>query len=67
MHSLWALCFLPFLVCHVTAVFMPIREHAGSTFFDRWAYYGNVDNTTWGELSGAFLLDWVANSSVTHV
>jgi hypothetical protein len=30
-------------------VYNPVREYSGSTFFDRWTYYGNVDNTTWGE------------------
>ncbi|KIM38749.1 glycoside hydrolase family 16 protein [Hebeloma cylindrosporum] len=49
--SLRALCILPFLFCHVAAIYMPLREHAGSTFFDRWAYYGNVDNTTWGNVT----------------
>ena len=32
-------------------VFNPLREYAGSTFFDRWSYYGNIDNLTWGEIS----------------
>jgi len=66
MESLFlrALCVLPFLFCHVTAIYAPLREYAGSTFFDRWAYYGNVDNTTWGVFTGTFLCDWVANASV---
>lgn len=46
----WSVAYvLACLLCHVVAVYNPVREHAGQTFFDRWAYYGNVDNTTWGE------------------
>ena len=30
------------------ALYYPIREYSGSTFFDKWDYYGFVDNTTWG-------------------
>ena len=41
LHSLLAL--------QVQAVYYPVREYSGSTFFDRWDFYGNVDNTTWGE------------------
>ena len=31
------------------ALYYPLREYSGSTFFDKWDYYGFVDNTTWGE------------------
>jgi len=26
-----------------------VREYSGQTFFDRWDFYGNVDNLTNGE------------------
>ncbi|PPQ92756.1 hypothetical protein CVT25_003865 [Psilocybe cyanescens] len=39
------------LLCQVSAIYLPLREHAGATFFDGWAYYGNVDNTTWGNVT----------------
>lgn len=38
------------LVGHACGRYFPVREYAGPTFFDGWAYYGNVDNTTWGEV-----------------
>lgn len=28
-----------------------IREYSGTTFFDRWDFYGNVDNTTFGNVT----------------
>ncbi|KAF5334392.1 hypothetical protein D9611_013556 [Ephemerocybe angulata] len=34
-----------------TAVYAPVRQYEGSTFFDQWAFYGNVDNTTWGNVT----------------
>ena len=37
------------LVCHVLAIYSPLHEYRGATFFDGWDYWGNVDNTTWGE------------------
>lgn len=37
-----------YFVCSALALYHPVREYAGPTFFDGWAYYGNVDNTTWG-------------------
>lgn len=41
------------IFCHyfgqVSAIFLPLREYSGSTFFDAWDFYGNIDNTTWGE------------------
>lgn len=39
---------LPCLLGHVSAIYNPVTEYAGPTFFDKFAYYGNVDNTTWG-------------------
>lgn len=33
------------------ALYYPLREYAGSTFFDKWDYYGFVDNTTWGNVT----------------
>ncbi|TFK33201.1 hypothetical protein BDQ12DRAFT_691529 [Crucibulum laeve] len=41
---------LPYVaVCRVSAIYMPVREYAGTSFFDRWDFYGFYDNTTWGE------------------
>ncbi|KAJ3539105.1 hypothetical protein NMY22_g4883 [Coprinellus aureogranulatus] len=28
-----------------------VDAYEGQTFFDGWAYYGNVDNTTWGNVT----------------
>ncbi|KAF8054963.1 concanavalin A-like lectin/glucanase domain-containing protein [Lyophyllum atratum] len=33
------------------AIYVPLREYAGSTFFDGWDFWGNVDNTTWGNVT----------------
>ncbi|KAG5642971.1 hypothetical protein DXG03_001819 [Asterophora parasitica] len=30
-----------------SAVYVPLREYSGRTFFDGWDFWGNVDNTTW--------------------
>ena len=32
----------------VRALYYPVREYQGSTFFDLWDFYGGVDNTTLG-------------------
>ena len=40
---------IPCLLGQVNAIYNPLIEYAGSTFFDKFSYYGNVDNTTWGE------------------
>jgi len=34
-----------------STLYSPVREYSGSTFFDRWSYYGDVDNTTWGNVT----------------
>ncbi|KAF8871386.1 concanavalin A-like lectin/glucanase domain-containing protein [Gymnopilus junonius] len=48
----WSVAYvLGYLLCHVVAVYNPVREHSGQTFFDGWSYYGNVDNTTWGNVT----------------
>ena len=49
MQRMSALLVFSLLLCKVNAIYTPLREYAGETFFDKWAYYGNVDNTTWGE------------------
>ncbi|KIJ97255.1 glycoside hydrolase family 16 protein [Laccaria amethystina LaAM-08-1] len=35
----------------IRALYYPLREYSGSTFFDKWDYYGFVDNTTWGNVT----------------
>ncbi|KAF9443295.1 glycoside hydrolase family 16 protein [Macrolepiota fuliginosa MF-IS2] len=45
---LWA-CLSTSLV--VSAIYAPLREYAGSTFFDAWDYYNFYDNTTWGNVT----------------
>ncbi|KAF8187147.1 concanavalin A-like lectin/glucanase domain-containing protein [Pholiota molesta] len=42
---------LPCLLGHVAAIYNPVTEYAGDAFFDKFAYYGNVDNTTWGNVT----------------
>ncbi|KAF9528061.1 glycoside hydrolase family 16 protein [Crepidotus variabilis] len=39
------------LIRGTLGVYSPLREYAGATFFDEWTYYGNVDNTTWGNVT----------------
>ncbi|KAG6888516.1 hypothetical protein C0995_007759 [Termitomyces sp. Mi166 len=34
-----------------TAIYVPLREYSGNTFFDTWDFWGNVDNTTWGNVT----------------
>ena len=51
--SSWAtlLSFVTFVgpvIGQASTLYNPVREYSGSSFFDRWTYYGNVDNTTWG-------------------
>ncbi|KAF9476798.1 hypothetical protein BDN70DRAFT_881992 [Pholiota conissans] len=41
----------PWLLGQVEAIYNPHIEYAGPTFFDKFAYYGNVDNTTWGNVT----------------
>ena len=36
----------------------PVREYSGATFFDRWTYYGAIDNLTWGEISPFAAAGW---------
>ena len=43
------LSFVGPVIGQLTIHYNPVREHSGSTFFDRWTYYGDVDNTTWGD------------------
>jgi hypothetical protein len=33
----------------VGAVYLLVREYSGTSFFDRWDFYGNIDDTTWGK------------------
>ncbi|KAG6868112.1 hypothetical protein C0993_007490 [Termitomyces sp. T159_Od127] len=33
------------------AIYAPLREYSGNTFFDAWDFWGNVDNTTWGNVT----------------
>ncbi|KIL58962.1 glycoside hydrolase family 16 protein [Amanita muscaria Koide BX008] len=35
----------------VKAAYSPVRSYQGSTFFDKWDFYGDVDNTTWGNVT----------------
>ncbi|RDB20074.1 putative glycosidase C21B10.07 [Hypsizygus marmoreus] len=42
---------IAFQLCQISAVYLPLREYAGATFFDGWDYWGNVDNTTWGNVT----------------
>ncbi|PPQ70093.1 hypothetical protein CVT24_003865 [Panaeolus cyanescens] len=44
---------LAFACTHIVvlAIHLPVREFAGDGFFDHWDFYGNVDNTTWGNVT----------------
>jgi hypothetical protein len=50
MSPLWAVV-LALGLLQSMAIYVPVRQYEGATFFDGWAYYGNVDNTTWGASS----------------
>ena len=47
----WAtlLSFVGPVIGQLTTRYNPVREYSGSTFFDRWTYYGAIDNLTWGD------------------
>ena len=49
------LALLSCLIVKLQASYSPLREYAGSSFFNEWSYYGNVDNTTWGKKNAVFL------------
>ncbi|TFK33199.1 concanavalin A-like lectin/glucanase domain-containing protein [Crucibulum laeve] len=44
-------CLLCVSVCRVSAIYVPVREYAGTSFFDKWDFYGFYDNTTWGNVT----------------
>ncbi|KAG6907307.1 hypothetical protein DXG01_009471 [Tephrocybe rancida] len=33
------------------AAYQSLREYAGNTFFDKWDYWGKIDDTTWGNVT----------------
>ncbi|KAK7037701.1 hypothetical protein VNI00_010927 [Paramarasmius palmivorus] len=54
MGLIWTLIFQALLYTHAflaLRVYKPVREYAGAGFFSEWDYYGNTDNTTWGNVS----------------
>ncbi|KAJ7059229.1 glycoside hydrolase family 16 protein [Mycena amicta] len=60
------LSLLPLVLLHArtsTAVYFPLREYAGESFFANWDFYDNIDDTTWGNVT--FLGAPAANS--THL
>jgi hypothetical protein len=56
--ALCALCALQ------TAAYDIVREYSGSTFFDRWDFYGSWDNLTLGALPSKASLVYLTNSSL---
>ncbi|TFK33299.1 concanavalin A-like lectin/glucanase domain-containing protein [Crucibulum laeve] len=51
-HWCWSLLSTLLLSLYsVSAVFLPLHQYEGQTFFDTWDFYGNVDNTTWGNVT----------------
>ncbi|KAG5637804.1 hypothetical protein H0H81_003136 [Sphagnurus paluster] len=46
-----ALVLAALLAGPASAIYVPLHEYAGSTFFDGWDFWGNVDNTTWGNVT----------------
>nr|GAT48809.1 predicted protein [Mycena chlorophos] len=59
MHS--ALFLLPLAFRSAAAIYYPVREYSGDTFFDSWSFYDNVDDTTWGNVT--FVGEATANST----
>ncbi|KAF7321163.1 GH16 domain-containing protein [Mycena chlorophos] len=59
MHS--ALFLLPLAFRSAAAIYYPVREYSGNTFFDSWSFYDNVDDTTWGNVT--FVGEATANST----
>ena len=43
-----------------------VREYAGSTFFDRWDFYGYWDNLTLGTFISPVILELSALTSVVY-
>ncbi|KAG6865061.1 hypothetical protein C0991_005380 [Blastosporella zonata] len=41
-------------------IYLPLREYAGNTFFDQWDYWGNIDDTTWGNVTYLDRIDALA-------
>ncbi|PFH47858.1 glycoside hydrolase family 16 protein [Amanita thiersii Skay4041] len=39
------------LAFQTKAVYVPLRESSGNTFFDKWDYADHEDNTTWGNVT----------------
>ncbi|KAJ7155309.1 concanavalin A-like lectin/glucanase domain-containing protein [Mycena filopes] len=31
--------------------YAPLHEYSGTTFFDKWDFYGDIDNSTWGNVT----------------
>ncbi|KAJ3520816.1 hypothetical protein NMY22_g12576 [Coprinellus aureogranulatus] len=50
-RGLWTAVLTLCVVSQAAASYLPVRQYEGQTFFDGWAYYGNVDNTTWGNVT----------------
>ncbi|KAJ3848272.1 concanavalin A-like lectin/glucanase domain-containing protein [Lentinula lateritia] len=46
----FTLLLLPGLFRLSAAIYTPIREYSGNEFFSEWDYYGDIDNTTWGNV-----------------
>lgn len=44
----WVLCFVLAAVLGSVTSYDILRDYSGTTFFDRWDYYGNEDNLTFG-------------------
>ncbi|KNZ72585.1 putative glycosidase C21B10.07 [Termitomyces sp. J132] len=51
MHLFPALALLAAASSPSAAIYVPIREYSGNTFFDTWDFWGNIDNTTWGNVT----------------
>ena len=44
----WSILGALLIVSSHAVAFDVIRDYSGSTFFDAWDFYGNLDNLTWG-------------------
>ncbi|TFK24715.1 glycoside hydrolase family 16 protein [Coprinopsis marcescibilis] len=51
MITVWLSLVLLCSLGQVNAAYAPLRSYEGATFFDGWSFYGNVDNTTWGNVT----------------
>ncbi|KAJ7754175.1 concanavalin A-like lectin/glucanase domain-containing protein [Mycena maculata] len=62
MHTPLALFLGAAWLGRAAAIYYPLIEYSGTTFFDGWDFYGAIDNTTWGNVTYVTAADAEAES-----